>query len=453
MVTKFCRSALLLVTAGLLVACEVTPEKVELWKSTQNGPKKLAAAMVSPDASMDIRGKAGVALIEIASWDLLRESLQKMDKPQAEKVVDAMAPLLAQMVRGQAGEISPPAQLQGPGGEPKGTAPLTKLQVDAKDGLFIVLDYAGTAGRAVIVKALIEWCTKDYNIRAMAGDYNIRTIVKKIGSEAAMALVPLLNLDEVTIKYVAELIQEVSDPTATQKASEQLAAELLSKMDKVQEVHLVAAATVGGQPIGDALLKLATDKNVSAALQRFALRAFSEAAAGKRINPSEDDIVKLFAMAENTAYDQYQREETYYVIAQTDRDQDIPRLRKLLGHKSAFFRYVGLRCLLRMDGEKILVEVIREFGQNATGQEDVVEAMDRVLSFPELIPKAGDLLGSSSLFAQGVGIMVLAQRGKIEALPGLEKAAGSKEKLPKGFDHKTVGEAATAAIAAIKERG
>lgn len=453
MATKFCRLALLLVTAWALLACEVTAEKVELWKSTQNGPKKLAEAMVSQDVSLDIRSKAGVALIEISSWDLLREALQKMDKAEAEKVVEAMAPLLAAMTGSEGAPAGQRAQLQGPGGEPKGTAPLTKLQVDAKDGLFIIYDYAGQGGRDIIFKALIAWCTKDYNVRAMAGQYNIRTIVKKLGPDAASALVALLNLEEVTIKYVAELIQEVGDPAASQKASEKMAAELLANVGKIQEIHLVAAAAIGGQAIGDALLNLATNKDVSDALQRFALRAYSEAAANKRLTPSNDDIVKLFGMAENSNYDQFQREETYYVIAQADRDQDIPRLRKLLGNKTAFFRYVGLRCLLRMDGEKLLVSALSEFGDAAESQEDVVEAIDRVLSFPELIAKAATLVDAKSAFAQGVGLMVLSQRGTAEALPAIEKVVNSKEKLPNGFDQKTVGEAAKAAMAAIKERG
>jgi hypothetical protein len=451
--TIFCRSSLLLLTFWALAACEVTPEKVELWKSTQNGPKKLAEAMVSPDVPLDLRGKAGVALIEISSWDLLREALQKMEKTQAEQLVEAMAPLLGQMIRAEGASGAAESEVQGPGGEPRGTAPLTKLQVDAKDGLFIILDYAGPAGRDMVVKELVEWCTKDYNIRAMAGQYNIRTVVKKIGPEAASALIPLLNLEEVAIKYIADLIMEVADPSVTQRASKALATELLGHVEKIQEAHLMAASTIGGEPIGDGLLRLATDKNVSDALQRFALRAYSEAAAGKRIAPGDDDIAKLFAMAENTAYDQYQREETYYVIAQANRKQDIPRLRRLLAHKTAFFRYVGLRCLLRMDGENLLVDALKDFGQNASGKDDVIEAVDRLMSFPELIPKAVDLVASSSPFVQGVGILVLSARGTGQELPALEKVVGNKSKLPRGFDQKTVGEAASVAISAIKERG
>ncbi len=424
-------------TLLLLAGCEVTEEKIDLWKGTQNGPKKLASTVVDADIQMNLRAKAAVALVEINSWDLFRELFKKMEKGDAENVVTAVTPILAKMV-------------EKPGSKEK---PIGKLQVDAKDALFIMLDYAGGEGKAAAERALIGWCIGDYNVRAMAGQYNIRTIVKKIGAPAADGLVPLLNVKSVVIKHVAELTREVKDKKVLAKASTQLATDLRANVAAIQEIHLVAAAIIGGGPIGDALLDFATNKDLSDKLQRFSLRAFSESMSKEAITLSDKQVDKLFAMAQDTNFDQYQREETYYVIAQAGRKSDLERMRKLLTEKSSFWRAVGLRCILRIDGEGQLNRSLREIAKQTTSKSNVGEVIARIKSFPKLLPKVRELLSDSPAFSKGIAVSVLGEMGTKEDLKKLEQLTGKKKRLPKGFSHKTLGEAAKAAVEAIKKRG
>ncbi|MCP4606966.1 MAG: hypothetical protein GY847_41720 [Proteobacteria bacterium] len=427
---------------GLLAAfsCEVTEEKIELWKSTQNGPKKLAGTVIDPEVSMDLRAKATVALVEINAWELFRELFKKMNKEDAEKVIAAVTPLLAKMVEN--------------GGSAK-EKPISKPQVDAKDALFIMLDYAGGAGKTGAEKALINWCIGDYNIRAMAGQYNIKTIVKKIGPAAADGLIPLLAIDQLVIKHVAELISVVNDPKVLARASEQLASELKANVKKIKEIHLIAAAIIGGVPIGNTLLEFATNNELSAEMQRFSLRAMSESLSNKAQKLSEEQISKLFAMSENSDYDQYQREETYYVIAQAGRKEDLPKIRKLLAEKSSFWRAVGFRCILRIDGEDQLGATLKEIGRLklTKSKADVEEIISRIASFPKLLPKVRELINDSSIFTQAIAANVLSKLGTLNDLKIVEKLTGNKTRLPKGFNHKTLGEAAAASIEAIKKRG
>ena len=423
----------------MLLGCEVTPEKIQLWKGTKNGPKKLAGTLIDSTVPMDLRASAAVALVEIRSWELFRDAFTKMKKEQAAELVDAVAPVLAKLAEGEKAEKSG----------------LTKLQVDAKDALFILLDYAANTGKAEAERALIKWCTEDYNVRAMAGQYNIRTIVRKIGAPAAAALTQLLKTDEIVVKYVAELIREVNDPDVLVKASAMFAAELKANIAKIEEVHLVAASIIGGDGIATLMLELATDTKLSPKLQRYALRAFSDGIHKKTINLEEKYIETLFSLAENTAVDQYQREEAYYVIAQAKRKQDLPRVRKLMSAPDAFWRAVGFRCVLRMDGEGQLLSALEELGKLGVGnsRDEVDEIIARVISFPDLKSKVVAGLKSSSAFVRGAAVAVLAQKGTKSDVGSLKAYNGDKMKLPKGFEHRTLGEAVKAAIMAISKRG
>ncbi|MDD5307052.1 MAG: hypothetical protein PHU25_06995 [Deltaproteobacteria bacterium] len=422
---------LLTVAAG----CEVTAEKIELWKGTQNGPQKLSAALVDPGLAVDLRAKAALALVEINAWDIFRESFQKMEKADAEKVVDAVAPILAKMVESA----------------PAGADKISKLQMDAKDALFMLLDYASAGGRAAVEKPLIDWCTTDYNTRAMAGQFKINIMVKKIGARAGEALVPLLTLDQLAIQYIADLIVELKDDGVAQKASAQIAKVLKASVGKIQEIHLVAAATIGGNPVADALIGFATDPKLDAALQRFALRALSQAVDKKRVQLDDARMARLLALAENPDTDKFQREETFYLVAQAGRPADVPRIMRLLADKDSFFRAVALRCLLRTDPETHLEPALAEIARLGltTSAEDVNEVISRVDSFPKLLPKARGLVESKNPFVRAVAVYVLGDIGQASDKAILEKLAADKTRLPKGFEDATIGAAAKKGIEKI----
>lgn len=421
----------------ILLGCEVTEEKLELWKGTQNGPKKLASTVTDPDVPMNLRAKAAVALVDINSWDLFRESFQNMDKAESAKVAGEVAPILAGLI------------------ENGDEQAITKIQVDAKDALFILLDNLSGEGLKVAQRALISWCVGDYNIRAMAGQYNIRTIVKKIGAPAAEALIELLDLNQIVIKYVAELIREVGDPEVLAKASGHLAQQLKSNVDKIQETHLVSASIIGGAPTASALLEIAGNEKTNSKLQRFALRAYSEGLNTGNIEADDAQVKKLFTIAQNESFDQYHREETYYVIAQIGRKQDLEKLRKVLESKDDFWRAVAFRCILRMDGEGQLEEAISELEKNGglSTEKEYEEITSRVASFPNLLPKVRDLLNSSRPAVQAVAVDVMAEIGSPQDAAAIEKLTESKEKLPKGTGHKTLGDAAKDALEKLKKRG
>ena len=427
----------------VLAGCAVTEEKIEMWKGTKNGPKKLAAASVNKDVPMEIRAEAVIALSEISDrddeniWDLYIKSLEAMDKMDAAKIVEIAAPILSKKVD---------TEIKGG---------VSKSQVAAKDALFVMFDFASGPGKEAVQQALIKWCTKDYNIRALAGKYNIRSIIKKLGAPGAEALIPLLSPSEPTIQHVAELIREVGDKAVLKKASTALSAQIEKNISQLQEVHLIAAAVIGGNAIGSLLLKTAGNTELSAELQRYALRAYSEGLTKQSIKPDKAQAAALIAIAENAKQDRNQREEAYYVIAQTGDKSAVPGIRKLLQQKDEYFRAVALRSLLRLDGENLLAEALEDLerSKRVSTEEEVDGIVERVAAFPPLLPKVRGLLGSESAFIAGIAVLVLADMGvknDKELLASLEK---DERNLPKGFKHKKLQDAVKAAMESIAQRG
>jgi hypothetical protein len=430
---------LLFLTMCVSTGCQVTEEKIETWKGTQNGPKKLAGTLIDPSIDINLRVKAAVALVEMNEWGKFKESFPKMEKSDSEKVILALAPILGELSRGE-------------GGGPQEKS-LAKMQVDAKDGLYLMLDYVQPGSRNAVIEPLLAWCVEgNYNIRAMAG-YNVRAVVKKIGEPATDALATLLTTDQIAIEPIAKLIVDVNNKSSNKKASEFLSKQLKTNFKQIGEKHLVAAAIIGGHAIADTLLDLATDKNLTDELQRFALRAYSQSLTNGSIKATRKQIDILFVMAENTEFDKFQREETYLTIAQAGGPRDSERMTKLLTNEVFFWRLVGLRCLLRMDGKNQLAGALNT-KKLARDNEEISEVIIWTSRFPKFVEQIRAVLKGGNAFAKGVAVYALGVVGSLDKdVPMLEGLLNNKTRLPDGFDHKTLGEAAKAAINEIKKKG
>jgi hypothetical protein len=440
---KIRQSIALLIVLLIAAGCQVTNENIELWKGTKNGPKKLAAAAIDQTVPLDLRAKAIVALSEISDrddediWGLLIQSFEKMDRADASKVIEASVPALRKKLEsGVEGGVS-------------------KGQTAAKDALFVMRDFASGASKTAVDTSLISWCTKDFNIRAQAGKYSIQVIIKAIGPAGARALIPLLTPKEITIRFVAELIREAGDAAVLEKASKALAGALEQNLPSLKEVHFLSASIIGGNSLGLFLLRIAGDAESSPERQRLALRAYSEGIDKEHILADRIHLDTLLSIAENEKQDQYQREEAYYVIAQAGTAADIPRIKRLLKHKDGFFRAVGLRCLLRMEGESSLLEILSEIEKSGktTTEEEVAGVVERVAAFPILLPKVRELLTSPSMFIVGAAVSVLQEIGTEVDLKQLSSLENDERNLPKGFKNKKLQDAVKAAMDAIKQRG
>jgi hypothetical protein len=234
-----------------------------------------------------------------------------------------------------------------------------------------------------------------------------------------------------------------------------LAGQIEQDLTKLQEVHLIAAATIGGNAIGLLLLKVAANAELAPELQRYALRAYSEGINKESIKADQAHIDILFTIAENSKQDQYQREEAYYVIAQAAGKEEVIRVRRLLRGKDSFFRAVGFRCLLRMDGEALLADVLEELekSKKVTSEEEVDGIVERITAFSALLPTIRKLLSSESAFTVGIAVSVLRDMGVKDDLKLLESLEKDERNLPKGFKHTKLRDAVKAAMTGIEQRG
>jgi hypothetical protein len=85
--------------------------------------------------------------------------------------------------------------------------------------------------------------------------------------------------------------------------------------------------------------------------------------------------------------------------------------------------------------------------------DDVEDVIRRESSVPGLLPQVRELLGSRSSFVRGVVLGVLGRIGTEDDARNLTKLFNDKTKLPKGFNYKTLGNAARASARAIEMRG
>jgi len=427
-----------------VTACSVDSADIETWKGTQNGPKKIAGVLIDPAMPIDLRAEASLALMDINRTDLFIESFRKMDAADADGVILHAAPLFSSAVN--------PAK-NNPG---SAETALTPKQVHAKDGLYLMLDFAAKASRPIVEKELISWCVQgNYKVRAMAG-YNIRIIAKKIGAPAAAALARLLTTEQPASRTIAELIREIGDAKALEDASTIIAASLRATPTAITSTHLEAAAIIGGAPVADVLLGYATDVKTGIELQRLALRAYSVGLEKKVIPGSETDLQRLIAVANNTEFDRIHREETWMTISQIPLPAAANAIAELLSSPELFFRLVGSRLLLRVDPDTWTPKILRtpDLVRSPSEVEDFIDLFCR---FPRIAPALATLVKDRNLMARGFAISVLGVIGTKSQLPALEAVSAdissNNSPLPEGFSGKTTAEAARAAIDAIQKKG
>lgn len=432
--TKFTFVALGITVLGL--GCTITEDKIELWKSTQNGPQKIAEVLSDSEASIDLRSAAAVALIEIKQHALLTEAFEKLSQNESDAVIKATVPILAPLSQGS----------------PDSPADLTSDQIAAKDGLFLLYDFTGPQSRTLIKEALVKWCTEgDFASRARAG-FNIRVIIKKVGKPMYSALTNELQITQNSIEPIAKLLRDSEDKDVLQEASTKISQELKKNMGKFSKVHLRAAAIIGGAPVGDFLISIAVDNALNHELRKYALRAYSVALEEKTILPTDSQVEPLVAMAENAETDKFQREETYLTLGQINLPQTVTALEKLLKDKDFFWRMVGSRCLLRLDGNTHLTTILRT-KRITTDEVETRELIQLIAKFPKLKPAVSTVLQSAHAFSIGVAINVLATIGDKKTITALQKIKSSATRLPKLFSERTVGAAASTAIDAIGKKG
>ncbi len=418
----------------LCAACEVTPEKIELWKGTQNGPEKIAAAIVNLKLDPGIRAQAAVALVQIGRWPILDKAFtyETMTEAERAKVADAMLPILTTML----GDVTRPGSPQ-------------KSQVDAKDALVFIFPWVSAPQKEEVQKQLIGWIQGDFNSRYLAGESSIKKIAIVVGPPIYKAMADMVRGDLDVLEPLCKLLKEGKDATALRIASQKLAESLQKSGPESTEAVFKAATVIEGEPLQKQLLAMAANTELPAGVQRYALRAYA-------LFPNPADIAQLFAIAENEKNDRFHREESYYAIASMKHVEDLPKLLPLLKSKDPFYRGVGFKVCLQVGGAPKLSEILAFASKQDVKWtwEDMNEFVimriagqmpDHLAPLLDVLRKS---LGDPSPFVRAVAVHVLALKGNAKDSDLLKPLASDRARV-QGFSKPTVGEAAKEAIAAL----
>ena len=427
--------AVVLTLFATLSACEVTPENIEMWKGTQNGPEKIAAAVVNEKLVVNIRAQAAVALVQIGRWPILEKAFEYMNDAEKSKVSDAMVPLLKNMLD----DVSRP-------GVPK------KSQVDAKDALMFIYPTTTAAEKPEVEQLLIGWVVGDFNSRFITGQNGIKKIVATIGTPAYKAVAEMVKGDLPYLEPVCQLLKEGNNKEALALASSNLAESFMKSGPNSTELQFKAAAILGGEPLQKQLLGMAGNTELPSSVQRFALRAYA-------LNPNPADINTLFAIASNEKFDRFHREETYYAIAALKQKETLPRLMELMKSKDPFYRGVGFRVCLQVGGAEKLLEILTYTSkQNVKWTTDDLNefVIKRIVLYrPEFLKPMLEVLrkalGDPSPFVRAVAVYVLSHKGDKQDIEKLKPLSNDRGRI-QGFPRSTVGDAAKDAVKALEKK-
>jgi hypothetical protein len=172
--TRFDVAAVLMALGALLSCDKVDHDNIDKWLETENGAEKLKKALKSGSNDAELRAHAAENLILHPEGQFVevKDAFEDMEEEDQHKVMAALVPRLWEKAT------------SGPDDPMK----VSQTNVQAKDAMFELRQYADEATRAKLDGYLIEWLTRFYEGRAQTGRVSGRTIIREIGKPAAPKL-------------------------------------------------------------------------------------------------------------------------------------------------------------------------------------------------------------------------------------------------------------------------
>jgi HEAT repeat protein len=321
-----------------LAACGVTAEKIEKWKGTEKGPKKLKEAVADPKLDPALRGQAFAALVEINLLDDAVSGLKQTTPEQGAPVAAAAAPRIIELAG-------------------KGAGAPTKVQVAAKDALFELHPMTSGATRDAVEDALIAWTTQDLVQRLSLGGHSSEKILTTIGPRAEPALEKLLDPKSPSLPVVAALIGRVAPEPRKAAVVDQL------MKSGVSEPVLLAVSRVGGPAASAALLKAAS---ASGPLQEKAILALGQQPGG----PDAAALEPMLAVAGNRNAAPKAREAAFQALERMGMAA-VLGLIKLFNDPDEVVRWRSVEAALAAGKEKAVLPVLEGLPDRAYKDEDL----------------------------------------------------------------------------------
>lgn len=435
------------------MGCEATAEDIERWKGTQRGPAKITAVIVDSRYPSQLRAQAAVALVEIVQWDHFNAAFQRMTEQDRQSVVHDMVPMLVEMYARGAAEASP----QGP----------TDPQVNAKDAMIDIYEWASPADQQLLLEPLLDWISSDFNAHYLPGRRSIGIIVEKVGPPAATALAKVLTpQNSLVASKISDLIAEHGNDESKRVASTSLAKTGSVLGDKLRANMWEAMAKICGEPIRRFTLEYSARHKGNVESQQNGLICVMTgkvSGCGQGCTQA-DDIDQLFNIAEDEAQDERIRAAAYDAIREHGSSKNVERLLKLIDDSDARYRATGIDVAVHIGGGEVVVGALEKIGasrerwpwklkNSRTGNQEY-GLCNMGLGLLEQAKGVHKALVSGlkhrNPFVRGGAANMLGVAGTEEDVPLLEAVTSDRARL-KGWEPDSVGAQAKQAIRRLKD--
>lgn len=404
-----------LVAAPHLGCDKVTPDNIQLWKTTEKGPSKLSAALQDRGLDAKLRAEAAAALIEIGKVDEVESSLGAMPANLRWDLAKALLPVF---------EVGM-----------KDTSSSNALTY--RDALFSLRALSSAEEQTQIDAVLIPGVVDELRTgKVRNGRHSVEKILTAAGASSGNLLAGLLAEPIAGYAAVADLLARVGDDAAREKGGAALVARA-AKANPIPDALWKSLGLVGG-PSAVKFLQAKIEHGGKA----------DAAPAVRALQQRREPSVLPFALrtAGDTKADKTVRDEMFGVVESIGGPQAKDGLVRIIqSDPEEMVRYRAFESLLTVAKQDGIIAGLEAFPASATYKrvdvDDLLVKLCQKLGAPAR-PVLVAALQSKFPLARMTAVMTLEYVGQASDAAALEKI-GKDTTMIKGFPSgETIGKAA-----------
>lgn len=476
--------AMLLACVLASSGCKVTNADIDTWQGTRKGPGKMVAVIMADKFDVPLRTYAALGLVEMERQDVdgvaeMQRAIAKVEPETRDKIIEGLAEGLIELMA-KAPEAG------------KAADGVPAYQVRAKDAAFLLVGSASPATREKLTKAVVSWYTADFNGRSLSGSFSAEQVVRGLGSSAAKSLVDALSakLPQQALVKLAELIGQLGDPAAKQRAGQKLVAieremegpEFLAWLKSQISEQMKAAGT----PMDAGRLEKAAELNRGNFIETGALSAMKYLADQPEVSArlleiastpdpkltqrrtsalqalegkvGAEHVDRLLGLALDANNPPSVRDYAFDRVGDTRQAKAIPAMWPLVQNADdQRLRWRAGELVLAIGGPAVLTEFFEKLPSGAAYEPEELDGYAQRMAQMTPAPRetAVTLLRSDNWWANIVGLNYFARKGgeqDVAAMTPLTKNGAAVKGKGWPADQKTVGKVAEQAIAGLRER-
>lgn len=421
-------SLLAAVCSSALGCSKASSDNIQLWKTTEKGPGKLAEALRDRGTDPRLRAEAAVAMVDIGKAEEVDAALVTIPASERWDIFKNLIPLYVTSIA-----------------ETKDAAPEKSLAF--RDALFSLRPLAAAADQARIDAVLLPGIEQQLRSgRVRNGRHSVEKILTAMGPPAGVMLAKLLGDPILGYAAVAELLAKVGDDASRQKGAASLVAR--AKRERPVSEQMWKAIGVLGGPQAVTFLQ-----------EKITTGTHDEAnAAVRALQQRREPAVLTFALkvAGDTKADRSIRDEMFGVVENIGGLEARDGLVRIIQtDKEELVRYRAFESLLAVAKQDGVQPGLEAFPASAPYKKvDVEDLLVKLIEKlgPPVRPILVNALASKYPLARMTAVLSLESVGKVPDAAALDNASKDTATV-KGFPAgDTVGKEAARVAAIVRSK-